>query len=81
MLPENSLPEIENRIEGELDFANGGFELVQWPKNGDEIMRDDAYHHRNMQVKKNRTSLYHQFYINFFLSLLHIYVRYLDKYL
>ena len=37
MLPENSLPEIENRIEGELDFANGGFELVQWPKNGSKI--------------------------------------------
>ena len=32
-----SFPKIENQFEGELDYANGGFELVQWPKNGDEI--------------------------------------------
>jgi len=31
------LPKIENQIEGELDYANGGFELVQWQKGGDEI--------------------------------------------
>ena len=32
-----SLPKIENQLEGELDYANGGFELVQWQKGGDEI--------------------------------------------
>jgi len=32
-----SLPKIENQINGELDYTNGGFELVQWPKNGDEM--------------------------------------------
>lgn len=34
---ETSLPKIENQIQGELDYASGGFELVQWQKGGDEI--------------------------------------------
>ena len=33
-----SLPKIETQLEGELDYANGGFELVQWQKGGDEII-------------------------------------------
>lgn len=32
-----SLPKVENQLKGELDYTNGGFELVQWQKNGDEI--------------------------------------------
>ncbi len=32
-----ALPKIENQLEGELDYAKGGFELVQWKSNGDEI--------------------------------------------
>lgn len=32
-----SLPKIENQIKGELDYTKGGFELVQWQSNGDEI--------------------------------------------
>jgi len=31
------LPKIENQITGELDYAKGGFELVQWDSKGDEI--------------------------------------------
>jgi len=31
------LPKIENQIQGELDYSNGGFELVQWQKGGDQI--------------------------------------------
>jgi len=37
VLPKTIFPQVENQIEGELDFTNGGFELVQWPKNGDEM--------------------------------------------
>ncbi len=33
-----SLPKIENQLKGELDYTKGGFELVQWQKNGDEII-------------------------------------------
>lgn len=33
----SSIPTVENQIEGELDYAKGGFELVQWQKGGDEI--------------------------------------------
>jgi len=32
-----SSPTIENQFEGELDYANEGFELVQWQKGGDQI--------------------------------------------
>ncbi len=32
-----SSPKIENQLEGELDYTKGGFELVQWQHNGDEI--------------------------------------------
>ncbi len=32
-----SLPKIGNQLEGELDYTKGGFELVQWQKNGDEM--------------------------------------------
>ena len=32
-----SLPKVENQLKGELDYAKGGFELVQWQTNGDEI--------------------------------------------
>ena len=32
-----SFPKIENQITGELDYTKGGFELVQWEKNGREI--------------------------------------------
>lgn len=32
-----SLPKVENQFEGELDYAKGGFELVQWQKSGGEI--------------------------------------------
>ncbi|MBD0779221.1 hypothetical protein HPE56_15580 [Maribacter sp. ANRC-HE7] len=32
-----SMPKVENRLEGELDYTKGGFELVQWQKGGDEI--------------------------------------------
>ncbi len=32
-----SLHKVENHIKGELDYTKGGFELVQWQKNGDEI--------------------------------------------
>ena len=31
------LPKIENQLEGELDYAKGGFELVQWQNSGDKI--------------------------------------------
>ena len=31
------LPKIDNQITGELDYAKGGFELVQWNSKGDEI--------------------------------------------
>ena len=34
----NSLPKIENQFKGELDYAKGGFELVQWQTGGDEIV-------------------------------------------
>jgi len=34
---QSSLPRIENQLDGELDYAKGGFELVQWQKGGDEI--------------------------------------------
>ncbi|MCL5128369.1 MULTISPECIES: hypothetical protein [unclassified Algibacter] len=33
-----SLPKIENQFKGELDYAKGGFELVQWQNSGDEIV-------------------------------------------
>ena len=33
----SSLPKIENQILGELDYANGGFELVQWQTGGERI--------------------------------------------
>jgi len=32
-----STPKIENQIQGELDYSNGGFELVQWQKGGDQV--------------------------------------------
>lgn len=32
-----SLPKVENQLKGELDYTNGGFELVQWNNKGDEI--------------------------------------------
>ena len=32
-----AVPKIENQLIGELDYAKGGFELVQWNKKGDEI--------------------------------------------
>lgn len=32
-----SLPTVENQLKGELDYAKGGFELVQWQNSGDEI--------------------------------------------
>jgi len=32
-----AVPKIENQLKGELDYTKGGFELVQWQKNGDEI--------------------------------------------
>ncbi len=32
-----SLPKVENQLKGELDYTKGGFELVQWQNNGDEI--------------------------------------------
>ena len=32
-----TVPKVENQLKGELDYAKGGFELVQWQKNGDEI--------------------------------------------
>jgi len=30
-------PQIENRLQGELDYSKGGFELVNWQNGGDEI--------------------------------------------
>ncbi len=33
-----SLPKIENQLEGELDYTKGDLELIQWHKNGDEII-------------------------------------------
>lgn len=37
MQDDASIPKVENQIEGELDYAKGGFELVQWQKSGDQI--------------------------------------------
>ncbi len=37
LLTKTSLPKVENQLKGELDYANGGFELVQWQNSGDEI--------------------------------------------
>ncbi len=34
---QTALPTIENHLKGELDYTKGGFELVQWQKNGDEM--------------------------------------------
>lgn len=33
-----SLPKVENQLKGELDYTKGDLELVQWHKNGDEII-------------------------------------------
>lgn len=33
-----SVPKLENQLKGELDYTTGGFELVQWQSNGNEII-------------------------------------------
>lgn len=68
-----TFPKIENQIAGELDYTKGGFELVQWNKNGDEItmgtidnkgnihLNLPEYDIRALSKNQNKSSIQSQF--------------------